>query len=428
MSYKIETLSAVEKQITTFVSSQEVDVAIDAVIRQKRDTLDEQGFGKEKVPDNLIYEKLKKEVLSLTAEQIFDAKVRQALDHYQITPLNQIQYQADFSLERGKDLHFSFVAEIIPDLELPAYDSIEIEVKKALVRDEEVDQLITSLREQLGELVEVKADRLAADGDVVEFEFGSQGEFANAMGMSGSNLKLELGAGQIIADFENIIKSLRPGQSKTGLVTYPAIFPNSALAGQSVNTTITLKAIKRKVLPEVDDKLAQRVAQVGTVFELREVLRLQQCRQLAYQHEQEAYGRLLDILVQKTEVPLAPAYFAENLDNLIENYTATMQQRGLSLVEISPQLEEKKKQFQPEAETAARRQLFLLAVGKKEQFKLDPEEIEQEISNQARAAGTDVNQFKLEARQSGLIQSIKDALMMRHVMKFLFEKAIKKII
>jgi len=426
MKHEIKELSLVEKEITIHISTLETDAAIETVIGQKRGTLDEQGFHQEKIPNNLIFEKLKDEILLLAAEQIFDTGVREALEHYEIKPLNQMQFQADFSLERGKNLSFSFVTETIPNLEIPETDGIEIEIQEAVVTEEDIDQIIESLREQMCTLEEIQEDRLAKDGDLALFDFESRGKFLDMMGMSGTNHMLEIGSNQMIADFEKIIKTLKPGESKTEIVTYPAEFPNAALVGAEVETKITLNALKQKILPKIDEHLARKVAQVGSVIELRMILLQQHRRRLTHHFEQDAHARLLERLIQKTEVPLAPALVAEHLEEMIGEYATTMQQRGLTLAEIATQTEKKKKEFLPAAETAARRQLFLLAFARKKQLKPEPLEIEREIIRQAESAKSDLNQFRNEAVQSGLILTIQNALIMRKAMDLLFDKAKKK--
>ena len=426
MNYEIKSLSQVEKQITVQVPKQAIDSAINAVITGKRETLDEKGFRDEKIPDSLIFEKLKGEILSLAVQQIFEAESRKAVAFYGIAPLNQIEMPPDISLERGQDCRFCFVVELIPELEIPEFEGVEIEVQEAVVSEADIDQIIDSVREQLSTLEEINEDRQAADGDVALFDFESQGRFLNMMGMSGTHLVLEIGADQMVADFEKILKTLKPGQSKTGIITYPADFPNPSLAGQKVQTKITLNTLKQKILPEINEELARKVAQVGSVIEMRMILLQQHRRRLTYHYEQDARTRLLDRLLQKTDVPLAPSYVSDNLEEMIGQYATTMQQRGMTLAEIAKQTPVKKREFLPEAESAAKRQLFLLAIAEKEQLKLDPQELQQEIAHQAETVKTDVTQFLQDAQQSGLIRTIEDALMMRKVMDLLFEKAKKR--
>ena len=410
MSYEIEALSAVEKKITVQVPGQEVDIAIETVIASKGETIEQE------------------EILSLAAQQIFAVRVKEAQKLYGIVPLNRIQIQAETLLGKGRDFCFSFVAEIIPDLEIPDYQGFEVEVKEAVVTEADIDRIIASLREQLSKLEEITEARQASAGDVVEIDFEALGPFKTMPGMSGTHHKLELGTGQTVKDFEDIIKSLKPGESKTRPVTYPADFPNPSLAGQAIETKITLRALNRKILPDIDEKLAQAVARVDSISALRDVLRHKHHQRLTQHYEKEARIRLLQDLTHKTEVPLAPTCVAGNLEDMISHYTMAMQQRGMTLTEISELTEEKRKQFLPDAELAAKRQLFLLAIAKKEQLKLETREVEQEIARQAQAAETDVNQFRLDAQQSGLLRNLKDDLMMRKVMNMLYDAAHKKII
>ncbi len=428
MTYTIKELSQVEKQVTVWVPRQEVDITIETIIAHKRKTFDKKGFRKEKVPDSLIFQELKDEIYTQAAQQIFESKVEEVQALYKIVPLNALHLLSEATIEKGKDFTFSFVVETFPDLEIPEFKGIEIEIKEPVATEEDIDHIIASMREQMCRLEEIKENRLAVDGDVVVFDFESQGEFKKVMGMSGTNNKLELGTGQNIEDFEKIIKSLKPGESKTGIITYPPDFPNPILAEKSVETQITLKALNRKILPEIDEKLAQESVRVNTVFEMREILRQRHLHRLTYHYEQDARRKILDSLLQKVEIPLIPSHVTRNLENMFSHYSMTMQQRGMTTEEITAQADERKKLFLPEAKDASKRQLLLLAIAKKEQMNLDPQEIEQEVARRAETMKTDVNQFMQEAQQSGLISIIKDDLIMQKVMNLIYEKAKKTII
>jgi len=428
MKYEIEDLSLVEKQITVLVSEQEVDIAIETTVSQKRQVFNKNGFRKDIASSNLIFKEHKKEILSQAAQQIFMVKVQEVQDLYKINPINRLQIQSEAPLEKGKDFRFCFVAEVIPDLEIPDLEAQEVEIKKVVVTEKDIDRIIDSLREQLSTLEEINDDRLAADGDVAMFDFESQGEFKKLKGMSGTCHKLELGTRQTNEDFENIIKTLKPGESKTGTVTYPSDFPNPILAGKSVKTSITLRTLHRKILPEIDEELAKEATKTGSVAEMRATVHQRHFQRLTYLHKQDAISRLMDSLVQKTNMPLSPTYVARNLEDMVDRYTVSMQQQGMTMAEISKQMDEKRKQFLPEAESATKRQLILLAIAKKERLKLEPQEVEREITRHAEIAETDIRQFILDAQASGFIRNMKDDMMMRKVMDLLFEKAGKKII
>ncbi len=428
MEYKIEDLSLVEKQVTIQVPGKEVNVVIETILTQKWQVPDKAAFHDKNISDIPVFKEHKEEILSQAAQQIFMVKVKEIRELYGIIPFNRLQIQSEAPLEAGKDFRFGFVAEVIPDLEIPELEDQKINIKSAVVTENDIDRIINSLREQLSTLEEITENRLATNGDVATFDFESQGEFKKIMGMNGTDHKLELGTQQTIEDFENIIKSLKPGETGTDTVSYPSDFPNPILAGKSVETRITLKSLHHKILPEIDDKMAQKVTKTSSVTEMRNVLRQRHHQRLTHLHKQETQRHLLDSLAQKTDVPLSPTYVASNLEDMIDQFTMAMQQRGMTTTEISKLTDEKRQQFLPGAEAAAKRQLLLLSIAKKERLKLETQEVEREISRQAQAAETDANQFMLDAQQTGVMRSIKDDLMMRKVMNLLYNKAEKTVV
>jgi trigger factor len=428
MSYRIEILSSTERQVTVQVPREEVDIAIDTIIGVKRESVDKKGFRKDRVPDSQIFNDQKAEILAQATRQIFDVRVKEAQRLYGINPINRVQVQSDGPLTRGEAFGFQFIAEILPDLDIPDFKNRVVDVKRVEVSDADIDTIIASLREQLSMLEPINEIRKPIDGDVVSFDFESRGQFKSVMGMSGTGHKLELGTGNTIAEFESIIKSLMPGESKTAPVTYPSEFPNPNLAGKQVETKVVLKTLNRKTLPAIDAKFAQRVARVSTVTEMRDIIRQRHNHRLAQLYRQEAQRRLLDDILLDVEVPLSSCYVEQNLEEMIGSYTMAMQQRGMTTEEISGLIGQKKLEYLPEAEAAARRQLFLLAVAKREQLKLDKQEVEAVIARQAEAAETEPAQFLIDAQQSGLIRHIKDNLMMRKVVNYIYDNAEKRIV
>ncbi|WP_300668196.1 trigger factor [Desulfoluna sp.] len=423
MAYQIEELSSVERKISVSVSPQEVNIAVDALIKTYRGKIEAKGFRKEKVPDSVIETQLKEEIFQKAAQQIFSIHVKEAQELYGIRPLNSIQIESEGLLERDKEFNFSFIAEIIPLLEFASYTGVELEQRQPKVTEADIDHIIERIRDRFARLEEITENRYPADGDVVSVDFSALGKFKGTSGTTYSDFRFELGTGELVNDFETLVKSLKPGETTVGPVAFPTDYYHPKLAGQTVEMQLMLKHLSRKIIPAVDESFTKKVANVPTEEAMRATLRQRHKAKLEERFTEEAKHRLLDLLMKDMDLPIVPTLMNRNIEEVLTNYTSKMQHIGLSITEIQDHTEEWREKFLPAAKAASRKQFFLLSIARKEKLKLDMDTIKEEIRRLANQAETDINQFMIEVQQSGYISVIKQKLIMNKTIDFLYKKA-----
>ncbi|NLY80158.1 MAG: trigger factor, partial [Lysinibacillus sp.] len=301
------------------------------------------------------------------------------------------------------------------------------EVKKLSteVKDEEVEELIQNLLNRNAEY-EIKEDEPIVEGDtaVIDFE-GFVGDEAFEGG-KGEDYPLEIGSGQFIPGFEEQLVGLKAGESKDIQVTFPEEYHAEELAGKEATFKVTIKEVKTKVLPELNDEFAKEVdPEVASVEELRNKLK----EQTAEQKKNDAESTLRDDLVEKAaenaEIDIPEAMIHNEIHRMIDEFAQRMQMQGLSLdlyYQLTGQTEEDlHEQFKEDAETRVRISLTLEAIAKAENIEVTQEDIDQELEKMSSQFGMDKEQ--IITALGGTTEVLENDIRTQKTVEFLVENA-----
>jgi trigger factor len=422
MDYQVEELSPVERKVSVTVPAEEANAAILATTALYRRSADIKGFRKGKVPANVVESRYRKQIYGEATQDLINLHLNQIMGEMKISPMAGIQVDSG-EIAKGEDFNYSFTFEVAPELDLPDYKGLAVEQEEVVPDDKEVQAVIDRVRERMAELVDVEEKRKPVDGEIVVVDFAALGEGKEFEGLRANNFQLELGTGQALADFEEIVKGLETGDAGKGTLNFPEDFLNEDLAGKSVEVRVVLHSIKEKKLPELTDELAQSAGGFESVEKLREAVTesyLSSRRQLV---KAEAQKNMLDSLMEGLDIPMPPSVLERNLENIVEDKKHRLEQVGKSFKAIGKTEEEVRQESQDDAEKATRSQLLLLAVAAAEEMAVAPEQVDEEIRKMASQAGQDFNSVKQYYDQTGVSLLIKDRILCDQAMEFLYSNA-----
>ncbi|WP_029898539.1 trigger factor [Desulfohalovibrio reitneri] len=422
MDYKVEDLTPTEKKVNVTVPAEEVNAALSATTAIYGRSADIKGFRKGKVPSSVVETKFKKQILAEATQDLVNYHINEIMSELKLSPMSGIQVDSD-TVEKGEEFTYSFTFEVPPALELPEYKGLEVEQEAVEADENEVDQVVERIRANMAELKDVEETREARDGDTVMVDFAALSDDKAFEGLKSNNFQLELGQGQALEAFEDLVKGLKPGEQNSGEITFPEDFLNEDLAGKTAEMRVYLRGIKEKVLPEVNDELAVKAGGFESVAAMREAITesyLQSRRQLV---QSVAQKDLLDKLMRDMEIPLPKTLVDRYLDQLVQDHVQKLERKGKSLASTGKSTEDLQEEYRPQAEEAARTQVFLMAVANKEEMTVSPEEIDGEMRRMAMQSGQDYGQLKEYAEQTGLHVLIKDRLLADKAMQMIYENA-----
>ena len=365
MEYTVEEISPVRRKVVVKNSAEEATGALVATIALYRTNVDVKGFRKGKVPSSIVESRYKKEIYKEATTDLVNYQLNEVLTQLGVTPLSRLEVDSK-ELVRDEPFEYSFSFEVAPVIDLPEYRGLEVDQEIPEVVESEVDAVVERIRNSLGELRKIKEDRHPEDGDVVLISFSSDLDGQPLSEIRADNFELTLGADQALPEFEELVKSLKATQSGEKDIVFPEDFINKNLAGKTVTMKVTLHAIKRLNLPELDGAFAQRAGGFDSVDKLREAITKSYMETRTQLSKSVAQKKLLDSLLSQVEFELPPSMVEEQVDRMVGEISADLERRGKSLESTGKSLEQIREEVKPRAEGLVRSQVFLMDVAAKE--------------------------------------------------------------
>ena len=421
MEYNVESISPVERKVTVTVPAEEVDAAILATTALYRRDADMKGFRKGKVPSSIVESKYKKQIIDEATTDMVNLHINEVLGELKLVPLSGLNVDSG-ELTKGEDFVYSFSFEVAPEFELPEYKGLKAKQERAVVDETEVDAVVDRIRGNLAELKDVDENRSPVDGEVVVISFAALND-EEFEGIKADNFQLELGQGQALPEFEEVVKKLTPGNAATEKITFPEDFINETLAGKTAEMRIHLTSIQEKTLPEIDDDLAQKAGGFENVAKMREAIVESYKKSREQLTKSAAQKKLLDDLVGTVDFPLPPSLVDKNLNYMLQDYVDKLERRGKSLASQDKTPESLREEMTPDAESLARKQVLLLAVAAKEDLDVQPGEVEAVVRQAAAESGQEFETLWQYHERTGSLFDIKDRLLADKAMELIYEAA-----
>ena len=313
--------------------------------------------------------------------------------------------------------------DVLPEIEFPNYEGLEVDQAKADVSDDDVNEIIENLRGRMAELTEVTEDRLPQDGDTVDVDYSGTDEEGNKIDdVQGENFGVALGQGQALPDFEALVKTAKVGEEKTGPVNFPADYPHKPLAGKTVIFTVKVNKIQTSQKPEVNEEFAQKVGQESlekmkaSIVEHVSATKAQAARS-------EAMKKLIDGLLEKVSFEIPDSMLNARVERVVQEQAMKLQRMGLDDLRKDQAQEEKREEAKKEALETLRPQVFLMALAQKENITVNDQEVEMAIYGMAMRAQQDYKKVSEAYHKSGLIYELRDRILADKALEMVYSKA-----
>lgn len=424
MEYKVEELSPVKRKINIQVPVEEVNAALSAAVALYRHRYEIKGFRRGKAPSSVVEGKYRSQIYPEATTDLVNYQINEALGGLGIMPLSRIDVDAK-ELVRDQEFNYSVEFEVAPDFALPEYDGLAVDVEKAEVKDEEVKEVEKRILVNAATVKPIEVVRSATDGDIVVVTFGAYKDGEIYQGIQAENFELTLGEKQALPEFEDMIKTLKTGEQGECEIAFPEDFINPAMAGQNLTMRATLHSIKERILPELTDEVAKRAGGFESVEKMREAISKSYLQSREQLNKANAQKKLLDQMLAQIEFPLPPSMVENRIDRLLADLEQKLDRQGKSLGALGKSMEELREGHLPQAEEAVRGEILLLAIAKKENLEVKPEEIDVALTQVARQHGQDLLSVKQYYEENNLIFPLKDRLLADKAIELVYARAAK---
>jgi trigger factor len=365
----------------------------EAAVQKLSRTIKLPGFRQGKVPRPVLLQQIGPLRIRATAlEELVDAAFRDALASEDVAAIGRPELSEGFEVvlerfEPGSELSFTLELDVEPSPSLRKTKGLKAEAEAISYDPARVDELIEQSRKQLATLVPVEG-RAAQSGDVAVLSFS--GIYADTdepiSGGSSDALEVELEEGRMIPGFVEGVIGMAVGETKTVDCQFPESYPQEDAAGRKARFEITLKDLKTRELPALDDAFAQQASDKQTLAELRADLETRLKEDAERRAKAARHDALLSALVEELEVELPETLIQQEVRNLIEQTAGQIAQQGMDVKKLfTPDLVRSLMDTsRPEAETRLRRSLALKALAAAEAVEVATEELEAKVKEISR--------------------------------------------
>jgi trigger factor len=408
------------------VGTDELDRRVTQAARQLARNLRVPGFRAGKAPPPVVIQRVGREaVLDEAVRESIAGWYRAAIDEAGVIPIGEPDIDMGDLPKAGEPLRFSIEIGVRPKATLGEYKGLEVTRREPEVSDETIGSELDNLRERSAKLETV--DRQAQRGDFVVMDFAGALDGVPFPGGEGRDQMIELGSGRLVPGFEEQLEGAVGGEDRTVKVTFPDDYPATELAGKEAQFAVTVREVKAKQLPELDDELAAE-AGFDTLDELREDIRSRLGEAETQRIEGEFREAALDAVVEAATVEVPESLIEARARELWDSMLHSLAHQGITrdaYLRISGRSEEETiEQAKPDAEQALRREAVLAAIAEAES--LEPTEDEMvEAVQEAAPPGERTSPKKLleRLRSNGRLDALKDDLSQRKALELVAESA-----
>ncbi|MBP3460339.1 MAG: trigger factor [Lachnospiraceae bacterium] len=428
MSVKVEKLEKNMAKLTIEVPAEELEKATEAAYQKNKNSINVPGFRKGKVPRAMIEKMYGKGVfLEEAANSVIPAAYEKAYDECGEEIVSSPEIDV-VTLEPGQAFVFTATVALKPEVTLGKYKGVKIDKVETEVTDEEVNAVIERERENNGRTKSVEG-RPVQDKDTAVIDFEGFVDGVAFEGGKGENYDLVIGSHSFIDTFEDQLIGKNIGEEVEVNVTFPEEYHSAELAGKPALFKVTIKDIKEKELPELDDEFASEVSEFDTLAEYKEDVK----KNLSEKKEKEAKDQkemaAIEAVIADAAMEIPDAYVKTVQKQMVDEFAQRIQMQGLSMEQYlqltGANIAMMEEQIKPQALKRIQSRLVLEAVVAAEKIEAGEEDFDKEVARLAEAYKMEADQVKEMIGEAGKAEIMKD-LAVTKAAEFVTENAKEK--
>lgn len=413
MEYSVQKLSKYQVEIAFDINKEEWAACIKEAYQANRHKYKLDGFRTGKVPQNVLENRYGKEVFYEDALDIALPKYYgEILDKETgIEPISR----PDVDVKEVSDDGVKVVLGITikPEFTLGQYTGLDIEKAKVEIKDEDVEKVLTKRQEEMARLVDI-SDRAVVNGDEVTIDYSGSVDGVKFDGGTAEGQTLIIGSGMFIPGFEEQVIDMNINDQKEIKVTFPKEYGASNLAGKDAIFAVKLHKISKKELPSIDDELAKDSGEFETLAEYKANIREELEKNATRKAEYEDETKIIDKICENTEIDLPDEMVNQELDTMIENFEQRLTMQGLKMEDFlkytGSTIEQFKETRKEEAKRSLKSRMIIEEIVKKENMKLNSEDIDAKAAELAKANNVELEEFKKSMNEQQFNQIANEVL------------------
>ena len=428
MSLQVEKLEKNMAKLTIEAAAEELDKAIETAYQKQKGKISIPGFRKGKVPRQVIERMYGKEVFyEDAANALIPEAYEKALEECEEDIVSSPQIEVT-QIEAGKPFIFTATVALKPEVKLGKYKGVKVDKADVEVTEEEINAAIDRERENNARNITVE-DRPVKDGDMTLLDFEGFVDGVAFEGGKGENYPLTIGSGAFISGFEEQLVGAEIGKEVEVNVTFPEDYQAENLKGKAAVFKCTVREIKEKELPEIDDEFASEVSEFDTLAEYKADVKKNLEERKAKEAKDAKEEAVIEAIIEASEMDIPEAMIETQQRQMVDEFAQRITMQGLSMEQYmqftGSNYNQMIEQIKPQAEKRIKSRLVLEAVAAAEKIEVTDEDYENEIASMAEVYQMEPAKVKemLGEREE---KNIRQDLAVKKAAEFVVEQAKEK--
>ncbi len=411
--------------LTVEVEAAEVSKAVEKAVKRLSNRVNIPGFRKGKAPRKIIERNVGMDAIMQEAFDIVGPKAfADALEEQKIEPVSRPQIDIE-TLEDGKDLVFKATVTPRPEVKLGEYKGLKVEKNVEAVTDEDVEKQLKTFQDRQGKMVDAPEGSEVKDGDFTTLDFEGFVDGEAFEGGKGQDYPLQIGSGSFIPGFEDQLIGAKIGEEKEVNVTFPEEYHAKELAGKAATFKCTIRSIKQKELPAMDDELAKKVSKFETLEELKADVRKNLEENAARKAENDQKSAAIEMATNNITVDIPAVMIDNRVEGMIREMAMRLEQQGMSfdayLQYAGTDINKIREDYRETAEKNVRTDLMLEEVAKAEDIKVEAKDLDAEVAGMAAAYGATPQQVQKIIKEQGRIGDLAATVLRKKTAQFIID-------
>jgi trigger factor len=417
-------VSETKKDLVIEIEAGQVDEEINRVTRDIARTARIPGFRPGKVPAGVVKQRFRDQILHEVAHDVVPRAVEDALREHGVEPIETPQVKG-VDVREGQPLKFTASFETVPPVDPGQYEDIQLRRYPATVEDDAVDQALERLRQRAARYEPIE-DRGLEPGDTAAVDLERRAiEADGAPGPTEKheNVAVELGASVNPPGFDEQLAGLKAGDQRTFRSHYPDDYAVEELRSKDVEYSITVRALRRRVVPALDDDLAKEVSDAETLDKLREQVREGLGREAAREAERHLRSDLLKAIGAKVTFALPEVLVERDIDRRMQDFIRQLFEERIDPRKAGIDWEAFRKEQREPAEGAVRAIIVLDEVARRERLQVSDEDLDREIAGMAERSNRTEAAVRAQLEKEGELERLRTGMRRDRTVDFLLSRA-----
>lgn len=420
MKVEVENIDKVRRRVEVILTEDKVHELEEAIYNELKKEAKVKGFRQGKVPRSVITNYYKDYIDDELKKRMIQTTMIDALSIAKVEPITEpfINF-----LEEGR-YGYTLECEVLPEIELPEYRGIPVEIEPVNITDADVDNRIEGLRQMHAELI-LKEGVGAAKGDLVVIKYQGYANGKPLKEVVAESYPLELGTNTLMPEFENIIYGMKVNEEREIEITFPDDYPDKDIAQKTILFKVMLKEIREKRLPEVNDEFAKDVG-FENIEDLKNGLRKEIEKEKERVKNQTIIQKIHQFLIQGIDIPVPKRLLERRLEMMVDEAKSRFKTDNLTPDEIGNLEQNLRREFEGRAEERIKVEIVLSKIAEKEGIKVEDSEVLERIKKIAEETKRSYQDIVDFYKRNNLMGRLKDVIVEEKTNTFLKENALIK--